>query len=48
MHQHLTPLLLDENSGLGCCSRLVGKTQFINVPMFGLWLVEALPEQQKG
>lgn len=36
----------DERPGLSRCSRLVGKKLFVNVPMFGLYLAGALPEQQ--
>lgn len=36
----------DERPGLERCSRMIGKRLFINVPMFGLWMAGALPEQQ--
>lgn len=35
-----------ERPGLERCSRMVGKKLFINVPLFGLYLAGALPEQQ--
>ncbi|MFM5589199.1 hypothetical protein ACET65_19845 [Aeromonas rivipollensis] len=35
-----------ERPGLERCSRMIGKKLFINVPMFGLWMAGALPEQQ--
>lgn len=37
-----------ERPGLARCTRIVGKKRFVNVPMFGLWLAGALPEQQQG
>ncbi len=36
----------DEKVGLSRCYRQVGKKGFVNVPLFGLWLAGALPEQQ--
>ncbi|MGI2822007.1 hypothetical protein [Vibrio fluvialis] len=36
----------DEKAGLSRCYRQVGKKGFVNVPLFGLWLAGALPEQQ--
>ncbi len=37
----------DEKAGLSRCYRRVGKKGFVNVPLFGLWLAGALPEQQQ-
>lgn len=36
----------EEHKGLGRCSRMVGRTRYINLPLFGLWLAGELPEQQ--
>ena len=33
---------------LSCCYRRIGRQEYINVPLFGLWLSGLLPEQQMG
>lgn len=35
-----------QHPGLSRCYRQVGKFGYVNVPLFGLWLAGALPEQK--
>lgn len=36
----------EDKPGLDRCARMVGRTQYINHRLFGLWLAGQLPEQQ--